>query len=70
MASDDDGDTRDHCSRCGYSECVCGLDPGRIGAYPSRGEGGEPVSKHTCPQCPGCNEAYHVCPVCGATVTH
>jgi hypothetical protein len=27
MATEDDGDTRNYCSACGYAECVCGLDP-------------------------------------------
>ena len=26
--------------------------------------------RHRCPQCPGCNAPYHVCPCCGNHVYH
>lgn len=25
---------------------------------------------HRCPQCPGCNQVWHVCPTCGKPVYH
>jgi len=28
------------------------------------------AAAHTCPRCPGCDEPYHLCPVCGAVLTH
>jgi hypothetical protein len=44
--------------------------PGGVGCPGIDDHDPPPPDGHRCPQCPGCDAAWHVCPACGRAVFH